>query len=702
MRTGFFCVRRLRIVLFPKCFNENRAEDHIPVTEKPAYEDLERRIRELEEEAIQDKRVRESLRAIAGKYRLLTEKMMDIVWILDMNLRTVCVSPSIETVLGFTPEERTAQAIEEQLTPASLAVAADALAKELALEQQGNADLNRTVTIELEYYHKDGSTRWIENLVSGIRDEKGVVTGFHGVSRDITRRKKAEDDLRDSEKKYRELVDFLPISVFEIDLQGNIISGNPANFETFGYQQSDLEKGLNAFQMIVPEEHERLMANVQRLARREKKGPSEYTGIRKDGSTFPFMIFPAVIIRGGRPVGLRGAIIDLTERKQLEERLNRAEKMEALGTLAGGVAHDLNNVLGIMVGYSEFLLEKLPEESPLRKYAEKILRSSLKSGAIIQDLLSLARRGVTVSEVVDLNRVVSDYLRTPEFEKLKAYHLNVAIRSDIARGSLNVKGSPLHLGKVLMNLVSNAAEAISGPGTVTIRTESRRVDRPVRGCGDMREGDYAVLTVSDTGSGISPEDLGKIFEPFYTKKVMGRSGTGLGLTVVWGTVKDHNGCIDVQSEEGKGTAFTLHFPLTAEAPAKVEEPAVPAVYQGKGESILIVDDVEEQRELAGDMFGLLGYRIDAVCSGEAAVEYLKNKQADLVILDMIMDPGIDGMETYRRIREINPKQKTIIVSGFAETDRVKQTQALGAGAFVRKPYILEKIGLAVRQELDRR
>ncbi len=216
----------------------------------------------------------------------------------------------------------------------------------------------------------------------------------------------------------------------------------------------------------------------------------------------------------------------------------------------------------------------------------------------------------------------------------------------------------------------------------------------------MQAGDYAVLTVSDTGGGISAEDLGKIFEPFYTKKVMGRSGTGLGLAVVWGTVKDHDGYIDVQSDEGKGSIFTLYFPVTREDLAKVEKALSPVVYMGKGESILVVDDIKEQRELAVSMLGRLGYQVEVVASGEEAIEYLKDKKADLIILDMIMDPGIDGMETYRRIIKMNPEQKALIVSGFSETDRVRKAQELGAGAFVRKPYILEKIGLAVRKELD--
>jgi CheY-like chemotaxis protein len=256
---------------------------------------------------------------------------------------------------------------------------------------------------------------------------------------------------------------------------------------------------------------------------------------------------------------------------------------------------------------------------------------------------------------------------------------------------------------MLMNLVSNAAEAISENGEVTVQTENRYLDKPVQGYDDMQEGDYVVLTVSDNGKGISPKDREHIFEPFFTKKVMGRSGSGLGLTVVWGTVKDHDGYIDVRSEEGKGTTFVLYFPVTRDVPTGVREATIsPEVYMGKGESILVVDDVQGQRDLAMAMLSKLGYNVTSVSSGEEAVEYIKTNKVDLMVLDMIMDPGIDGLETYRRILEINPKQKAIIVSGFSETERVNEAQKLGAGPYIRKPYIMEKIGLAVRQELDRK
>jgi len=210
-----------------------------------------------------------------------------------------------------------------------------------------------------------------------------------------------------------------------------------------------------------------------------------------------------------------------------------------------------------------------------------------------------------------------------------------------------------------------------------------------------------VLTVSDTGMGIPAENREKIFEPFYTKKTMGRSGTGLGLAIVWGTVKDHNGYIDVQSEVGEGTTFTLYFPVTRDELIAQQQKEPIERYMGNGESVLVVDDVAEQRDIAARLLTRLGYRVRVASNGEEAVEYLKGNKADILVLDMIMAPGIDGLETYQRVLEISPKQKAIIVSGFSETERVRKAQEIGAGAYVKKPYVMEKIGVAIRDELNR-
>jgi CheY-like chemotaxis protein len=252
-----------------------------------------------------------------------------------------------------------------------------------------------------------------------------------------------------------------------------------------------------------------------------------------------------------------------------------------------------------------------------------------------------------------------------------------------------------------MNLVSNAAEAMPEGGTVYISTKNVYVDRKLEGYDYVDEGDYAVLSVSDTGIGISQGDREKIFEPFYTKKVMGRSGTGLGMAVVWGTVKDHDGYIDLQSVEGKGTRFELYFPTTSEAVARTGDQIPMEAYMGGGESILVVDDVKEQRDIACRMLEKLGYQVSSVSSGEEALAYLRDHRPDLLVLDMIMDPGIDGLDTYKKVLEIQPGQKAIIASGFSETERVREAQRLGAGAYIKKPYLLEALGTTIRKELEK-
>ena len=409
----------------------------------------------------------------------------------------------------------------------------------------------------------------------------------------------------------------------------------------------------------------------------------------------------------GGLLGFRGIDRDITERKRAEEALRKSEeklarscKMESLGLLAGGVAHDLNNVLAGIVSYPELLLLDLPEDSQFRKAIETIKESGDRAVAIVQDLLTVARGVATAKEPLNLNDLIGDYLRSPEFNKLKQFHPAVSVKTNLDADLLNIRGSHVHIRKVVMNLVSNAAEAIKGSGSVTIATVNRYVDRPLRGYDDINAGEYAVLAVSDDGSGISSADLERVFEPFYTKKIMGRSGTGLGLAVVWNVVQDHKGYIDVTSK-ANGTTFELFFPITREEITGKDLSIPVKDLKGDGEKILVIDDVEGQRNISRKMLETFGYETKAVSSGEEAVEYLKENTADLILLDMIMDPGMNGRETYERIKKIHPNQKAVIVSGFAETDEVKETQKLGAGKYIKKPLTLEKLGLTIKEELGK-
>ncbi len=389
------------------------------------------------------------------------------------------------------------------------------------------------------------------------------------------------------------------------------------------------------------------------------------------------------------------------ERKQLQGKLVRSQKMEALGLLAGGVAHDLNNVLSGIVSYPDLILHQLEEGSALKKPIQTIQRSGLKASAIVEDLLALTRRGVVSKEAININQIVQAYLSSPECIQVLKHHSGIEVTVDLADDLLPILGSTIHITKTIMNLVSNAAEAQPGGGHITIKTANRYQDESKQKYGWVKEGEYAFLHVSDGGSGIADEDLERIFEPFYTKKILGRSGTGLGMTVVWGAVQDHDGYIDVKSELGEGTTFELYFPVTRQTVEYSETETSVTELRGNGESILIVDDIRDQREISTAILTHLHYNVFSVESGEAAIEYLGKNRIDLVVLDMIMDPGLDGLETYHQIRKIVPSQKTIIASGFSENDRVREAIKLGVGSYIRKPFTTENLGHVIRRELSK-
>ena len=388
------------------------------------------------------------------------------------------------------------------------------------------------------------------------------------------------------------------------------------------------------------------------------------------------------------------------ERKQLQDKLQRAQKMEAMGLMAGGVAHDLNNILSGIVSYPELLLLELPEDSPMWKPMKTIQESGMRAADVVEDLLTIARGVAGGKDVLNLNALITEHLGSAEHQKLEKIRLLTTFKTELDSELLNITGSVSHIKKILMNLIINASEAIEGEGTVTVSTKNRYLDEPLKGYGNVDAGEYVMLTVSDDGSGISPTDLERIFEPFYTKKVMGKSGTGLGLAVVWNTVQDHNGYINVKSSE-KGTVFELYFPVTREEVAAEGKEVPLGDYLGHGERILVIDDEERQREIASGMLTKLGYNAETVSSGEEAIGYVKENPVDLIVLDMVMPKGINGRKTYEEIIKICPGQKAIIASGYAKTKEVDKAQKLGAGKYIKKPYTLVKVGLAVKEELEK-
>ncbi len=387
------------------------------------------------------------------------------------------------------------------------------------------------------------------------------------------------------------------------------------------------------------------------------------------------------------------------ERRRLQSQLQKAQKMEVVGILAGGVAHDLNNILSGIINYPELILLHLPEDSPLRSSIQAIHESGLRAAEVVEDLLTIARGVAITKEVSNLNLIVESYFASAEHLELSQSHPFIEFNKRLDPDLLNVNCSKIHVAKALLNLMINACESIKGAsGTVTVSTMNRYLDEPLKGYDQVRRGEYVVLSVSDDGPGIDLEDLERIFEPFYTKKKMGRSGSGLGLAVVWNTLQDHQGYKDVRSDE-KGTVFELYFPAERTAISHPKESVPLKEYMGNEEKILVVDDEERQRDIAFRLLTELNYHAATAPSGEAAIEYIKREPFDLIILDMIMPGGMNGFETYAEIIKTCPEQKAILSSGYAMTKEVHAAQSLGAGKYLKKPYVLEKLGLAIKEEL---
>jgi two-component system, cell cycle sensor histidine kinase and response regulator CckA len=517
------------------------------------------------------------------------------------------------------------------------------------------------------------------------------------LNKEVQERKQAEKRARDSHEQLETILDSIDTDIYVSDIQNHIILlANRHMKQTYGENIVGRTCHLSIRGLKAP-----CRRCKSHLLFDDHGVPGEsYSWEEKNPLNGRWYIIyaRAIIWEDGRLVRLQVST-DITAMKEMEARLQRAQKMEAIGTLAGGVAHDLNNILSGLVGYPELLLMDLPEGSEMRIIIETIKKSGEKAAAIVQDMLTLARRGVSVTDVIGLNRVIRDYLDSPELAKLRSVHPQVRIQANLVPAVFNIVGSSIHLGKTIMNLVTNAAEAMPEGGEIELSTQNLYLDRPLLGFETIPEGEYVRLRVADTGVGISITDLERIFEPFYTKKKMGRSGTGLGMAVVWGTVKDHGGYIDAHSEEGRGTVFDLYLPVTRQD-ADREAEAVPVDrYRGNGESVLVVDDIKEQRDLAAFMLKRLNYRVHTVASGEAAVAFIRQTPVDILVLDMILEPEMDGLDTYRQILAIAPGQKAIIASGFSESERVLEAQRLGAGRYIKKPYRMEQIGMALREQL---
>ncbi|MDJ0621656.1 MAG: PAS domain S-box protein [Desulfocapsaceae bacterium] len=530
-------------------------------------------------------------------------------------------------------------------------------------------------------------------------EQGGAISGAIGVGIDVSAQQKAKKELRKAQETYQEIIESLNDVLYYTDDAGIIKFISPAVTRVLGHHSDELIDS-SFYDLVFPDDKDQLQLDIDNVSQ-ENRSYGEYRFFDKNGDIRWCRVSTSRTINAREEEEIQGVLVDITQFKKLEDQLQRSQKMEALGTLAGGVAHDLNNILSGIVSYPELLLLDVAEDSPLYAPLITIKKSGEQAAAIVQDLLTLARRGVSTHDLLDINIIIRECLAAPEFKKNLEDAANVALSLNLREDVLGMYGSSIHIYKAIANLLINGLEAMPDGGMLQIITDHFYVDEPITGYETIAEGEYVVCTIKDSGVGIPEENKAQIFEPFYTKKVMGKSGSGLGMAVVWGTVKDHKGYIDVQSEEGRGATFHLYFPATRDVLATRPKLADIDEYFGNGERILVVDDLQTQLDIAKSILTRLGYNVDTVTSGEEALAFLADNTIDLIILDMIMNPGIDGLDTYRQISKIRPQQKVVIATGYSETSRVAEAQQMGASRLIKKPYSMHTIGQVIQEELQR-
>ncbi len=633
------------------------------------------------------KRAEEAVRKSEKKYRLIAENMADIITTMDMDLNFTYVSPSVIKLRGFSVEEALEQRIDQIMTPESFQRLSDAFAEEISLEQTGTADPDRARIIELEEYKKDGTTIWVENTASFIRGNDQKPSGILVASRDITDRKQAEKALRDSESRFRRLAEMLPEAVFETDKDLNLTYANQQAFNIFGYSQQDFDDGLNCFDMLASEERNRAFENIARRFKGEEFGASEYLGIRKDGSTFPVLLHTNPIYRKRVVDGIRGIVVDLSESKRMEAQVRQAHKMESLGTLAGGIAHEFNNMLGIIIGNTELAIDDIPEWNPAANCIQEIKTASLRAKDVVRKLLSVARKTPESRKPLQIGSVINESLDLMR----RTIPATIDIRKNITCPTEMILGDITEINQIVINLCTNSVHAMAEEsGVLLVRLDSKQLDRESAfHYEDLKPGNYVKLTVQDTGEGIDPAFMDRLFDPYFTTKDVDQ-GLGMGLAVVHGIVKNHDGAIKIQSELGKGTIVEVLFPLIeAQAEARTEEIETP---QMGTERILLVDDEPSIVTMVTQMLKRSGYEVIGKTSSSNALKTFKEdpKQFDLVISDMAM-PEMSGDRLVQAIKQIRPEVPIILCTGHSDRMDENKAKKLGIEAFITKPFSRKNI-----------
>jgi len=635
-----------------------------------------------------------ALRESEEKYRLIAENMSDVISMLDMNLRFTYISPSIKRLSGFTVEESMRLSIEELMMPEAYKKVMKAFEEEILLEASGTADPSRTRIIEFEQYCQDNSMVWVEAACSFIRDKNQVPTGLLIISRNIAERKRAEAERERLMAAIEQAGEVIVIT----DVNGKIQYVNPAFEGVSGYKREEAI-GLNPRILKSGRQDALFYRQLWDTISSGKTWSGRMVNRKKDGSLYTeeATISP-VFDAEGRITNYVAVKRDITEHLRLTDQFQQAQKMESVGRLAGGVAHDINNMMGVVLGFTELALEKVDPADPLYADLSEVYKAANRSTGIVRQLLTFARKQIIFPKVLDMNDTVTTMLKM--LRRLIGENINLTWRP--GAGVWLVMMDPSQIDQILANLCVNSRDAITDVGKVTIETENVVIDEAC--CSDQPyfvPGEYVRLTVSDTGCGMDKEIREQIFEPFFSTKEIGK-GTGLGLATVYGIVKQNNGFINVYSEPGQGTVCSIYLPryMDGEEQAQAEGPAE---HSTRGhETILLVEDEPAILKMTTKMLEKMGYVVLAVCTPGEAIRVARERKGEIHLLmtDVIM-PEMNGRDLAKNLLSLYPNLSRLFMSGYT-ADVIAHHGVLDAGVhFIQKPFSLKDLAAKIRASLDK-
>ncbi|MBL7180809.1 MAG: PAS domain S-box protein [Desulfobacterales bacterium] len=661
------------------------------ITEHKRADDLKRVNERLRQEVNQRKLAEEALKESEETYRLLVNNLPGFVFKGFKDWSVEFYDNKVEVLTGYNVHTFNSGRMKwiDLIVPDDIEPARKIFIRALKTDKSYARDYRITT--------KAGNIIWIQERGYIVCNENGDIEYVSGVFYDITDRKFAEENIRKSEKKYRELYKGLRDGFTAVNMEGTITEFNPAFQRMLGYPEEEIRR--LTYENITPKKWHPIDSKIleEQVFTRGYSDFYEKEYIGKDGRVFPVEV-RTYLIRDeeGHPEGMWTTIRDITDRKEAEKQLLHFQKMEAVGTLAGGIAHDFNNLLQAIQGYADLLLLDKNESDAEYRKLQQIAYAAQRGGELTRQLLTFSRKVESKKLLLDLNRTVRQAINL--LKRTIPKMIDIELR--LAEPLKAVNADPSQVEQVIMNLAINAKDAMPEGGRLIIRTENASLDEEYcRTHLGATPGDYVLLTVSDTGHGMNRGTLDRIFEPFFTTKEVGK-GTGLGLAIVYGIVKSYHGYITCSSEPGAGTSFKIYFPAM-DKEAEPEEQETEAPVSGGTETVLLVDDEDAIRDLGKQILEKLGYNVLTAVDGESALDLYRREQGriDLVILDLIM-PGMGGKRCLEKLLKSNARAKVVIASGYSDTGPVKETIEKGAKNFIGKPYEIRKMLEMVRQVLD--